>query len=103
MADHQPYGYRGKPGTCLWCGRKLRYRIVIVDNDRRGQPGVTWHEQLHYATARADLAGSSADGMFCGLRCGYQFGLRLAELGRRLAFDAMSSRPPRVGPGRDEL
>jgi len=83
-AGGQPFGATGEPGTCLWCGRKLRHQDSIVDSSRRGEPGVTWHELGHYATARAELGGHYQDGLFCGLRCGYQFGARLAELGRRL-------------------
>lgn len=55
-----------KPGTCLFCGRKLRaYRFPhhFENPDRRGDYG---------------------DNAFCGLRCGYRFGLAFAVLGRRL-------------------
>jgi hypothetical protein len=24
MSEWHPFGYEGKPGTCVWCGRKLR-------------------------------------------------------------------------------
>jgi hypothetical protein len=32
----------------------------------------------------ADKLGDYQDGFFCGLRCACEFGVRLAELGRRL-------------------
>ena len=31
-----------------------------------------------------EKSGGYGDGYFCGLRCGFQFGRRFAELGRRL-------------------
>jgi len=45
---------------CLWCGRKLRKRN------------------------RSRLPGDYGDGAFCGLRCGYMFGVAMAEFGKRL-------------------
>lgn len=56
-----------KPGTCLFCGKKLRayrYPDLFPNPNRRGDYG---------------------DNAFCGLRCGYRFGLAFAALGRRLA------------------
>jgi hypothetical protein len=29
MSDWHPFGYEGKPGTCKWCGRKLRRKSVV--------------------------------------------------------------------------
>lgn len=55
-----------EPGTCLYCGEKLRaykYPDLFANPDRRGDYG---------------------DNAFCGLRCGYRFGLAFAMLGRRL-------------------
>lgn len=79
-----PFGYKGEPGTCKWCGRKLRFKMLkdwIGYNDETGKrrPGGPWSKGV-----RAKLAGSYQDGHFCGLRCGYEFGLRMAQLGRRL-------------------
>lgn len=68
------FNYDSVKGTCLWCGRKLRrfrYR------DAEHNEGKEW--------------GDYGDGHFCGLRCGYQFAVRLADLGRRLV---------RVGEGK---
>jgi hypothetical protein len=28
MADWHAFGYEGKPGTCVWCGKKLRLEDV---------------------------------------------------------------------------
>ena len=50
-----------KPDTCLWCGRKLPAEPF-------GRGG----------------RGGYGDGFFCGLRCAYQFGVRMAGLGHRL-------------------
>jgi len=48
------------------------------------QAGLTGDE-LYKASLRPALkTGRYQDGFFCGLRCGYQFAARLAELGRRL-------------------
>ncbi len=68
MSHWHPFDASGDPGTCIWCGRKLR------------------KESHHMAAAheRDRLLGDYGDGVFCGLRCGYSFGLRLSEFGRRL-------------------
>lgn len=61
-----PFNYEGVERTCLWCGRKLRkYR----------------HRE---AFPESNEYGDYGDGHFCGLNCGYSFGRRLADLGRRL-------------------
>lgn len=52
------YNRTNDPGTCLWCGRKLR-----KCGDNRGDYG---------------------DNAFCGLRCGYMFAVSMARCGRRL-------------------
>ncbi len=70
-----PYGPTNADGSCLWCGRKLR--------------------APRYPGAAADFGrrGDYADGAFCGLRCGYSFGVTLARIGKRLlpVDDAVSS------------
>lgn len=55
-----PFDASNEEGTCLWCGRKLR-------KERFGQ-----------------RLGDYGDGHFCGLRCAYQFAVRMARLGERL-------------------
>jgi hypothetical protein len=54
-----------KPGTCLWCGRKLRLAKAA---------------QFRGTTNRGDYG----DNAFCTLRCGYQFGVAMAKNDRRL-------------------
>jgi hypothetical protein len=51
------------PGTCLYCGARLRAAKSYLLNGR----------------------GDYGDNAFCGLRCGYSFGVVLASLGQRLA------------------
>jgi hypothetical protein len=53
-----------KAGTCLYCGRRLRKAPAPY-----GAEG---------------YRGDYADNAFCGLRCGYSFGVALAAHGRRL-------------------
>lgn len=68
----EPFNYDNVKDTCLWCGRKLRaYRYRKEGEDKQ--------------------RGDYGDGHFCGLRCGYQFAVRLADLGKRLV---------RVGEGK---
>lgn len=74
------FGYQGKPDTCLWCGRKLRRKKVIAEP---GEPGAV-ERSFHFWEKPAEKLGGYQDGFFCGLRCGYEFGLRMAQLGRRL-------------------
>jgi hypothetical protein len=55
-----------KPGTCLWCGKKLRLAKAArqFNTSNRGDYG---------------------DNAFCTLRCGYCFGVGMAKLGKRFA------------------
>ena len=55
-----------QPGTCLWCGKKLRLArsARLFNTAHRG----------HYG-----------DNAFCTLRCGYCFGVGMAKLGKRFA------------------
>lgn len=64
-----PFNYEGVERTCLWCGRKLR-RYRHRDAEHNKGTGKEW--------------GDYGDGHFCGLNCGYMFGRRLADLGKRL-------------------
>jgi hypothetical protein len=48
----KPFGWRGEPGTCRWCGERLR----------RENPG--------------GAGGYRDNGLFCSLRCGYQWAVR---------------------------
>lgn len=87
------FGPVDKPGHCHWCGRKLRPRW------RTEYPPTvkTWFEGDKHCSGRAVESrlvkpvkvgepkfGDYSDGHFCGLRCGYMFGRRLADLGNRL-------------------
>jgi hypothetical protein len=81
MSDWQGFAQHGDPeqdGNCRRCGRTL---------------ACTYDEDWSKATGRSDKStrrragkpGGYRDDHFCGLRCGYQFAVRLADLGRRLA------------------
>jgi len=52
------------PGTCRWCGRTLR---------------AYWHDRKEPIEKRR--RGDYGDGMFCGLRCGYLYGLAAIKVG----------------------
>jgi len=55
------FGATNQAGTCLWCGRKL----LPTRFDKR-------------------KVGVYGQGTFCTATCGYLFGFRLAQLGKRL-------------------
>lgn len=88
MAEWRPFGASNDEHTCLWCGKKLRANF---EPPVKHQPGESWgdfHAREKEAKGqRGPLKGYGdyLDGFFCGLRCGYQFGVRLAELDRRLS------------------
>lgn len=86
MGDYQRFGYKQEPETCLWCGRKLRRKQVMCNE---GDPGAVRRggdDVAGWWVKPADKLGSYQDDSFCGLRCGYLFGLRMAELGKRLGL-----------------
>ena len=72
MPCHWAFAATGEPGTCLWCGRRLRHETVIDPASDEPYPG---------NLVRAEKAGRYQDDIFCGLGCGYRFGVRVAELG----------------------
>lgn len=72
---YHPYGYEGVPGTCHWCGRKLR-RGTYLDPMLQHQYSPTeWQKALR----PLPCLGNYGDGHFCGLRCGYAYGLSAAN------------------------
>ncbi len=106
-----------KSGTCLWCGRKLR-RKAWVERERTNEvvPAVKacpcggtkfhklpegfecascerWVASKHptRVTSREyayDKPGDYGDGHFCGLRCGYDFAVAMADSGERFKESA---------------
>lgn len=81
MSDWQHFAAHGDPeqdGNCRWCGRTLVCKYDEHWNKATGRFDKSTRR-------RADKPGSYRDGHFCSLRCGYQFGVRLADHGRRLA------------------
>lgn len=86
MSDWQSFGYKGKPGTCLWCGRRLTRQTVLDSRaeEQMRKAGLIGDELYRASLRPASKPGRYYDGFFCGLRCGFQFGVRMAELGRRL-------------------
>lgn len=86
MGDLLPFGYKGLPDTCLWCGQKLRFGTVL-DSKKEAElvaAGVSHREAFQQALVRADKPGGYHDGFFHSLRCAYQFAVRMAGLGERL-------------------
>src|SRR5256885_758278 len=78
MASFRPFGYEGKPGTCLWCGRALGREQVQADPD---EPGAVRKSAYSGWSRPADEVGFSQNGFFCILSCGYLFGVRMAQIG----------------------
>ena len=77
MNHFNEFGHVNEPGCCIWCGRKLRKKFdsepIDPTNPVRG-----------YRKLKTFKLGDYRDGFFCGLRCGYKFAVRLAQLGQRL-------------------
>lgn len=63
------FGSPTAPGACHWCGRMLKGAKIA--NDPRFPE---WK----------GTKGDYGDNAFCGLRCGFAFGVTLAIAGRRL-------------------
>lgn len=72
-ASFAQHGVPAAPGCCLWCGRKLRLSSASSNE------GIVARDP-----SAVGSRGDYGDNAFCGLRCGYLFGVRLAVLGRRL-------------------
>ena len=58
--EWRAFNATNQPSTCAWCGQELR------PDQERGEENADYHDEI-----------------FCGLRCGYQFGVRMAGKGRR--------------------
>jgi hypothetical protein len=76
MPRWHEYNPSNKPETCRWCGRVLR---------RHRQHDPNFRVDIHNLGARAKMpfyskGGDYHDGFFCGLRCGYMYGVRMAEI-----------------------
>lgn len=94
MPDYRPFNASNKPDTCLWCGNKLRHRQIskdmtvgeakaqgykVADLFARGGDDA----KASVVVGHEERGGDYADGHFCGLRCGYRFGVAMANNGRR--------------------
>jgi hypothetical protein len=98
MADWRHFNASNKPDTCIWCGRKLRFKALhshydvteVTLTEKEIESGAflegatTRKVYKNVVDKRATEGGDYQDGFFCGLRCAYQFGVRMAQLGRRL-------------------
>lgn len=87
MAQFRSFGATNDEHTCLWCGNRLR----VHRKTPSPEAGETWAEfykrddDQKKGTGEIEGYGDYLDGFFCGLRCSYQFAVRLAKLGRRLS------------------
>lgn len=80
MTSWRPYGYAGQPGTCKWCGQRLRRRTWPADKPA----GISWNDWYGSPESKRrepayDKPGDYGDGHFCGLRCGYQYAVLVIE------------------------
>ncbi len=78
MAEFRKFHASNQPETCLYCGRRLRWI------KRSFTPGP--HGEFIPIGQRPNLykkPGDYGDGFFCGLRCGYQFGVLAANHAQR--------------------
>lgn len=87
MGASKPFGYKGKPGTCWWCGNKLRHEAVSATDADQGNPTYKRSEWSNSASIQAPTAGYEQNGFFDTLRCGFKFGVELARLGTQLERD----------------
>ena len=83
MARYRDRGNTNAPRTCLWCGAQLGQYFTSGGSERIELAcGGFAHKQL--PAVPSGTYGRYGDNHFCGLRCGYLFGLAMAEGGRRL-------------------
>ena len=80
------FGRVNEPGHCIWCGKKLRKKF---DHERIDPTSRT----SSFRKLKTFKLGDYRDGFFCGLRCGYRFAVRLAQLGSRLQPANQTRRP----------
>ena len=92
----QSFNASNTPDTCLWCGRKLphKYSDKWLQRERKRLGVDSTYTEVGKAQELAtgislnkmyaNKGGNYGDGFFCGLSCGYEFAVVLAEGGRRL-------------------
>lgn len=91
MARNKSFGATNEPRTCLWCGARLvqrmdhnaeewtKYMAEATRDSRQGKP----LKDRRIRGIPTGTYGEDGDGLFCRVRCGYQFGRAMAQLGRR--------------------
>lgn len=90
MAQWREFSATNEEGTCLWCGRRLRFQVThdyTIPLDTNAMARGEKRPDI-----RAEKPGDYEDGFFCGLRCAYMFAKALAGHGRRLQPVAAESR-----------
>lgn len=96
MSQWRGFNATNKPDTCLWCGQKLRRRMVQArhlpqsEHFERAARGDKPINEPQY-----DKPGDYGDGHFCGLRCAYQFAVLSADGGQRFHRTARKVRKER--------
>lgn len=87
MAQWREFAATNEPNTCKWCGKKLRWQTTMF-NPETGKADPIIDAETNTAiqgTRRTwpmyEKPGDYGDGHFCGLRCGYMFGVALADRG----------------------
>ena len=74
MADWRPYKPSKRADTCRWCGQKLRWPTCAFTPDGK------YISNPKDRSKQYKKPGDYGDGFFCGLRCGYQYGVAFAKL-----------------------
>jgi hypothetical protein len=75
------FGATNKTDTCRWCGRKL---VWVCNTQYEESAAPNGKRRIVSRTRRYQAPGAYGNGHFCGLTCGYQFGLTLATAGHVL-------------------
>lgn len=71
------HGYQGEPNTCHWCGDRLRYeRVAATDEDRTDPSYKEAGSSYSRPSKNAPKPGYGGNGIFCSIRCGYQWAVR---------------------------
>lgn len=82
MEQAMTFAATNEPGTCLWCGEKLRKkRRYQHEWDDKNQKHLRIPDGYHYD----GVPGYMGNGYFCTMTCAYRFACASAKHGIRLS------------------
>ena len=86
MSAPKRFSATGKPNTCIWCGKPLRFERTYEFLTLTRPDGTTYNTISDKQVNRYEKPGWEGSGLFCRQMCAAQFGWLAAKSGVRFTL-----------------